>query len=413
MSQLCTVPALPTHRKIRRHAAGWLIAIAAAASGAVALARPAAALPGGASWVVSVGDSYISGEAGRWAGNSNDSNQTDALGGSAYYDAGYSESIRGCHRSKAAEIIIGSASSANLACSGARAATSPYSSDCDFKPGLDFYNDGSGHLGQALALQNFASTHLVKMVAVSIGGNDFNFASIVQSCVTDFLTSPTWWKNYCNDDSSVTSNFTSANISAVTTKISNALRNVNTAMSNSGYTTGNYSIVLQTYPSPLPNGGGIRYGESGYGRQNTGGCGFWNADADWANASALPKINAAVRTAATQSALPNVRIVDVTGLFNGRRLCESGVHKLQETSLAGWWSAGAVDQSEWIENIRTVSAAVGPYYVQESFHPNYWGELALRNCMRQAFNGGAVRGGTCTRTGSGLNSLDEPVVTLN
>ena len=29
-------------------------------------------------------------------------------------------------------------------------------------------------------------------------------------------------------------------------------------------------------------------------------------------------------------------------------------------------------------------------------HPNYWGQLALRNCLRQAYNGGAPRGGTCT-----------------
>ena len=33
-------------------------------------------------------------------------------------------------------------------------------------------------------LQNFAATNNVKMVQLSIGGNDFNFASIVQTCVT-------------------------------------------------------------------------------------------------------------------------------------------------------------------------------------------------------------------------------------
>ena len=54
-------------------------------------------------------------------------------------------------------------------------------------------------------LQNYAATHNVKMITLSIGGNDFNFASIVQTCVTDWLISPSWWKDYCNDDSSVTS----------------------------------------------------------------------------------------------------------------------------------------------------------------------------------------------------------------
>lgn len=413
----------PIQRGPRRR--GWqriaaLVAGAVTTAGAlIAIGAPAATattspqvVPAGSDWAVSLGDSYISGEAGRWAGNSDDSGQTDALGSTAYYDAGSGESIPGCHRSKSAEISFGTIQSANLACSGAETATSAYSSGNDFKPGLDFYNDGAGHIGQALALQTFASTHKVKMVAVSIGGNDFNFGSIVQSCVTDFLTSPTGFKNYCNDDSSVTANFTSTNISAVTTRISNALRNVNTALANDGYTTSDYTMVVQTYPSPLPAGSGIRYSESGFTRQSTGGCGFWNNDASWAGSSALPNINSAVRAATTQSALPNVKIVDVSGLFNGRRLCENGVHLLSETSLASWRSAGAVDASEWIEQIRTVSTVLGPYYVQESLHPNYWGQLALRSCLRQAYNDGTVRGGSCTRSANGLSSAGEPVVTL-
>ena len=80
----------------------------------------------GAPWIVSLGDSYISGEAGRWAGNSNSSaTSVDAGGATAYFDnGGVSETIRGCHRSTAAEIHIGRAANAsavaslNLACSG-------------------------------------------------------------------------------------------------------------------------------------------------------------------------------------------------------------------------------------------------------------------------------------------------------
>jgi len=406
------MPLFTQHRTTRALSAG-LLALAAVPAGLVATSSPAGALPTGSSWVVSLGDSYISGEAGRWAGNSSDQSQVDALGDSAYWDAGTSEAITGCHRSKTAEIIVATVSSANLACSGAKAATSPYSSGNDFKPGLDFYNDGAGHIGQALALKNFASTHLVKMVQLSIGGNDFNFASIVSQCVTDFLYSPTWWKDYCKDDSSVTSNFTSANITAVRGRIAAALSNVNSAMSQAGYTTSDYSIVLQTYPSPLPRGSGIRYGESGYTRQNTGGCGFWNADADWANDYALPTINSTVKAAATQSGLPNVKIMDVASLLNGRRLCENTVNRLQDLgSSFTWQSAGAVDRSEWVSGIRTVTAAGSDYYVQESFHPNYWGELALRNCVRQSWNNGTPKGGTCVRGANGLNSRGEPNTTL-
>jgi hypothetical protein len=100
----------------------------------------------------------------------------------------------------------------NLACSGARAGTQPFSSGSDFKPGLDFYDDGAGHLGQALMLQRFAAGHNVRAVPVLVGANNYHFADIVQACVTDWLTSPSWFKNLCQDDSSIAANFTAANI---------------------------------------------------------------------------------------------------------------------------------------------------------------------------------------------------------
>src|ERR671923_2938804 len=58
--------------------------------------------------IVALGDSAISGEAGRWAGNTNQSSsKVDALGSTAYWDTATGEAIRGCHRSKAAEVHIG------------------------------------------------------------------------------------------------------------------------------------------------------------------------------------------------------------------------------------------------------------------------------------------------------------------
>ena len=46
----------------------------------------------------------------------------------------------------------------------------------------------------------------------------------------------------------------------------------------------------------------------------------------------------------------------------------------------------------------------GPYQLQEASHASYWGQLAMRNCLRLAYNGGAVRGGSCVRVASGLTS---------
>jgi len=368
----------------------------------------------GAPWTASVGDSYISGEAGRWAGNTNgSSSKTDALGSSAYYDnaAGNGESIAGCHRSKSAEVYIGNGvSGVNLACSGAK--TSTVTEGSTFKPGLDFYNSG-GKEGQALMLQHFAATHNVKLIAVSIGGNNFNFASIVQTCIEDFLLSPSWWPNYCNDDSSVTSNFTTTNVNNQKAAIKTAILNVALAMTNAGYSSAQYSIVVQDYPSPIPNGSGFRYSQSGYTRQSTGGCGFWNNDANYANSTMLPTIDGAVLGAAAATGLSNVKTMDLASAFNGRRLCENTVGLLEEEGLSSWTNAGAVDKTEWINQIRTVSAIFPPYEIQEDLHPNYWAQLALRNCLTQAYNGGTPKGGTCSISGTGLNSAGEPNMSLH
>jgi hypothetical protein len=396
-----------------------LAAAVAAASLALCLGSLAATAradgPGsGSPWTVSVGDSYISGEAGRWAGSTNNSSSAvDALGSTAYDDnaAGNGELIAKCHRSKAAEVYIGGGvNGENLACSGAK--TSTFTEGETFKPGLDFYNSG-GKEGQALMLQHFAAAHNVKLIAVSIGGNNFNFASIVQTCVEDWLLSPSWWPNYCNDDSSVTSNFTASNVSRVKGEVTTAIRNVAQAMTNAGYSASQYSIVVQDYPSPIPLGSGFRYSQSGYTRQSTGGCGFWNNDANYANEKMLPTIDSTVLGAASAAGLSNVKTLELGSAFNGRRLCEKGVGLLEEEGLSSWRGAGAVDKSEWINQIRTVSTIFGPYEVQESIHPNYWGELALRNCLTQAYNSGLPKGGTCTISASGLNSAGEPNMSLH
>ncbi|HEX4465885.1 MAG TPA: hypothetical protein VH025_01740 [Solirubrobacteraceae bacterium] len=367
----------------------------------------------GSPWTVSVGDSYISGEAGRWAGSTDESSSwVDALGSSAYYDnaSGTGETIAKCHRSKSAEVYIGGGvSGMNLACSGAK--TSTFSEGETFKPGLDFYNSG-GKEGQALMLQHFASSHNVKLVAVSIGGNNFNFAGIVQDCVEDFLFSPSWWPNYCDDDSSVTSNFTSGNVAKVKGEITTAIKNIGQAMTNAGYSASQYTILVQDYPSPIPLGSGFRYSQSGYTRQSTGGCGFWNADANYADEKMLPTIDSTVFGAATATGLGNVKTMELSSAFNGRRLCEKGVGLLEEEGLTSWKQAGAVDRSEWVNEIRTVSTVFGPYQIQESIHPNYWGQLALRNCLTQAYNGGAPKSGTCTIAATGLNSAGEPNMSL-
>ena len=388
-----------------------------AAGTVTTIAAPSASADGpgsGTPWVVSLGDSAISGEAGRWAGNTNNgSNLIDAGGANAYWDnAGRTaEAIPGCHRSESAAIHIGGGvSSLNLACSGAKTFTSGGGSS-DFKPGIDFANTAYGK-GQALSLQEFASTHNVKMVAVMIGANDFGFADILQACHVNWLTSPSWWKNYCYDDSGVSSRFTASNITAKTTAIRGAFLNVRQAMTNAGYSASQYTIVAHTYWSPVPSGAGNRYSESGWTRQSIGGCGMWNRDADYANNTIVPAFNNSVKNAAAQTGLTNIKVLDLQSSLNGRRLCENTVGLLEEKGVPNWTSAGAVDKTEWVNQLRVASTVFGPYQIQESVHANHWGQMAMRNCMRQAYNGGTPRGGNCVRTANGLNGSGEPNMTL-
>ncbi len=183
-------------------------------------------------------------------------------------------------------------------------------------------------------------------------------------------------------------------------------------MRAAGYADTAWTMLVQNYASPLPSGAGLRYSQSGYTRQSTGGCGFWNADADWANATALPTINSTVTGAVGTAGITNARTLDLSSAFNGRRLCESTVGLYEEKGLTSWTQAGAVDRTEWVNQIRTVSTAgSSPYYVQESLHPNYWAQLATRSCVRQAWNAGTPRGGTCSIAGTGLVN-GEPRMTL-
>lgn len=397
-------------KRLGAAAAAIAMAVALMPTGAGAQTNASATVPGGPSWVVTVGDSAISGEAGRWAGNTNGSSWTiDAGGADAYFDNATrtAEQIAGCHRSEAAEVHIGVTNSLNLACSGARTYTQAGS---PFKPGLDWYQGPEG-VSQVVALQQFAATNRVKAVTVLIGANNYGFADIVQTCVTNFLTSPSWWKNYCYDDSSISNRFTASAVDARTNEVAGAIRNVAQAMANAGYSPADYTIIAQTYWSPIPNGAAIRYRESGYTRQSVGGCGVWNRDADWANNTAVVKMNYSMVEGARRSGVPNYVVLDMAQSMNGHRLCENTVGLLEEVGIANWQVPGAADRTEWVNQIRTVSAVFGPYQVQESIHSSYWGQMAMRNCLRQAYNNGWVRGGLCTSRG-GVNNLGEPNMRL-
>lgn len=395
----------------------WIVPVvlaACTAAGLAATTAPAEAKAKAKPVVISIGDSYISGEAGRWAGNSNGaSGPVDALGPTAYFDnpTHTAEVIPGCHRASASLIHFSSdVTSVNLACSGAT--TSTQLTDSRYKPGIDFFDDGKGHLGQATMLRDAATGANVKLVVVSIGGNDFHFADIFERCVADFVLSLSIHPDYCNDDAKVLKFLTPAAVAHVRKSIVGSLHHVRTAMQQAGHADGTYDVVVLTYPGPIPAGTGIRYPQTGYTRLTTGGCPFWNADATWAAGTVLSLVNSTVRGAVADSGLQRIHVLDDADALSGRRLCEKTVGLLEETGLPSWQAPGAIDQLEWVQQIRTVSTIFGPYSLQESLHPNYFGQRALAACLALAWNKGKVRGGACTPKSPGQVG-GNPIMQLN
>ncbi len=295
--------------------------------------------------------------------------------------------------------------SLNLACSGAQTGT--FTESGAFKPGIDFYNAGPGQQGQAFMLQEFAKLNDVRMVVVSIGGNDFGFGTVIQTCVEDFLV----YFSYCSQDAKVTDRADPANIKAVSDKITAALGNVRQAMRVAGRSDDSWTLVFNLNPDPLVLGDGFRYGEH-LSRQDTGSCGVYDTDASWAGTTFIGAVRQAQQDAVQAAGIPRSVLLDLGNWLDDRKLCST------TTSLVGssggaptWQSAGAVDSSEWANQIH-LDTIDGPYFQQESLHPNYWAQLAARSCLRQVFDGGTPTGGTCVRSGDGLTSRGEPVMTL-
>ncbi|MEV7442727.1 GDSL-type esterase/lipase family protein [Streptomyces sp. NPDC091204] len=343
------------------------------------------ASPGtGPTAVVSMGDSYISGEAGRWKGNSltntGNRNGTDRgwVSGSTY-DPGkvYGTTAGGCHRSDSAEVRSAGAIAdvaLNLACSGAV-------SDNVFRAsngGVAF----KGEAPQADQLAAVAASHDVKVIALSIGGNDLGFADIIKDCALDFVI----WNSYCYDNQQYG---VDQKIDAVMGKVGKSVDEVRAVMRAAGYADSSYRIVLQSYPSPIPRGAENRYTQSDWSRLNTGGCPFWNRDSDWARDSLVPQIAGRIKGVA---AAKGVQFLDLRDMMQGREVCAKASKQVSSTVPA---SAKTSEWARWIDNNETQGL------IQESMHPNHFGQLAAGRCLALVVAQPASSGFSCRNTAGG------------
>ncbi|MFG2410208.1 GDSL-type esterase/lipase family protein [Streptomyces goshikiensis] len=345
-------------------------------------AGTAVAGPGtGPTAVVSMGDSYISGEGGRWKGNSltNSANRTGTdrawVSGSSYDPAKvYGTTAGGCHRSDSAEVKSAGAIAdvaVNLACSGAVSQNVFRASN----GGVSY----KGEAPQADQLAAVAASNNVKVIALSIGGNDLGFANIITDCALDFAL----WNSYCYDDQQ---EGVDRKIDGVMAGVGKSVDEIRAVMRGAGYTDSSYRIVLQSYPSPIPRGAENRYTQSDWSRLNTGGCPFWNRDSDWARDSLVPQIANRIKGVA---AAKGVQFLDLRDMLQGREVCAKA-SKLVSTSTPA--SAKTSEWARWIDSSETQGL------IQESMHPNYFGQLAAGRCLALAVAQPATANVGCKNT---------------
>ncbi|MFD5430343.1 GDSL-type esterase/lipase family protein [Streptomyces sp. NPDC127084] len=338
-----------------------LVLTAALTSGAA----PAQASPSSAqSAVVSMGDSFISGEAGRWQGNSNtqsgNRNGTDR----AYSNGGYDPArvyggtyASGCDRSDSAEVLsaTGIADVAiNLACSGA-------TTDNVIRA-VSGGESLNGESPQADQLAAVAARYRVKLIALSIGGNDLGFSEVISNCVKDY----TILYSYCYDDQGEK---VDQRMDSAMAGVAKSVQEIRAVMSSAGYSSGDYRVVLQSAPSPIPRSSENRYSQSGWSRLTTGGCPFWDKDADWARDEFIPEYAAGVKAVAEAE---GVQFLDLQDMLQGREVCA------KTTRLATSSQGPSATTSEWA---RFLVSGVAQGTVQESFHPNYYAQRALGRCL--------------------------------
>ncbi|MEU5777260.1 GDSL-type esterase/lipase family protein [Streptomyces venezuelae] len=361
-------------------------------------ARAAGDACGVPSAVVSMGDSYISGEAGRWAGNAAASANGSAWGtdraavncngeesvcdhdpSKVYGDTGYNKGKDACDRSDSAEIRglkiddVPVERRFNIACSGA---TTDNLTTTGFK----------GQRPQIDDLRDIAKSNEVRLVVVSVGGNDLKFADILQDCAKAYFY-PSLFNKGCRGAKEKEFADGLAPARAKVVKSVEAIRKV---LEEAGQEDGSYQIVLQSYPNPLPLGRDFRDPENApippanYSRYLSGGCPFLDADSDWAHTSVVPRISAMLRGAANEA---GVSFLDLQDAFAGHELCSRTTQQAKSSHTLS--APLAAEHAEWVrwvpylvDGLKDLPwAAQGDQ--QEAIHPNHHGQAALSSCLTQ------------------------------
>lgn len=351
--------------------AHWLrptlaVALAAAflAAGFQPMQKSEAGPGSGPTAIVSMGDSFISGEAGRWNGNSlnifGTRDGTDRAARCTWifcsYDATrvYGSTHTGCDRSDVATIksaAISVSEKINIACSGAQTKNIWRAS----QGGEAF----KGEAPQADQLLTIAQQKDVKMVVLTIMANDVGFADRVINCTVAWILG----LGECSGSEQAAIN---SALPGAQNGLRKAIDEIRAVMSQAGYAPSQWKLVVAGYSSPVPATADVRY--SGADKLNKGGCPFYDNDFNWAKNVATPSIVDGMKSVAAEK---GVQFLDVRDALNGHEVCH------RSASLVGSGGPNSVVH-EWV---RWVNSGCCQGDAQESVHPNAFGQRALGKCV--------------------------------
>ena len=329
------------------------------------------ALAAGPTASVALGDSFVSGQAGRWQGNSNNllgsRDGTDractpvALG--CRYDVGRvylgATAPPGCARSDVAEILsaaIAVQRKINLACSGATT-SAIFRASSGGRPHKDATT-------QADQLARVARENTVKLIVLSVGGNDIGFADVVTACVLAYATRA----GACAPAQQAAID---ARLPQAVAGVAKAIAEIRAVMRAAGYRPWNYRLVVQSYPSPLPRAAENRYPESSIQRSLVGNCPFYDSDSTWARDSVVPLLDDNLKTLAV---FTGAQFLSMRDALQGREMCS------RSTRLVDGANPPSPVASEWARAIGAGPIVQGQG-IEEEAHPNAFAQKAFGRCL--------------------------------
>lgn len=364
---------------------------------APSLQAPTTPAPPARGMIVGLGDSFMSGEGGRLQGNTYDKLKADGVYDSGKQDRGWgtyedsfgtplsgnfkkSNSSAACHRSDTS--IVNTVAQAmrwrgiNLACSGA---VTKQVTDEGFR--------GEAPQVERLAKLARSKDTVIKAVTISIGGNDMGFSDVLKSCmqvVNQHDCSAT-------KDSSLTGDINAtkrlqSKRADTQKKITSTLNAVTKVMRDNGYADGSYQFIYDGAPSLLANAPGRYKAKDGYFQstfQESPGVPFHNRTVWWSNSVAVPMLNGMMRKAVEESDNKNITFLDLSRAFNGHEISNTSTKQYRDRNVTP-----EASDSEWVVPLdpHYIKNRKGSPRLQESFHPNAFGQRAIGQCVTQVLS---------------------------